>query len=409
MARNATKLPQKLDIAYNLSAGVLAAVCPMPLVEEVLRAVGRESQRERVLPAAAVVYYTMAMTLWREVPLEEVFRIICEGVSWLGQTVQPTPSITKAAISLARTRLGADAFEMLADRVLCPIAGPEAPGSWYRGMRLMALDGSLIDLPDSADVADYFGYPGSYRGESAFPQARILSLVEIGTHATVGAEIGLCRTSEQKLSDVLLPKKLQSDMLLLADRNFYGYQLWKKCSEISNLLWRVKSNLILPKERKLHDGSFISRVYDSNNKGNKKPIEVRVIEYNLKKSKDPHVTYRLLTNILDHNAAPAEELAALYHERWEIETSFSEIKKSMKGSSTLIRSRTPELVKQEIWALLITHFAIRQLIAQAAWAREIDPDKLSFLSAVRVVRRKVPHSAASHPSSEETVEGKPDG
>jgi hypothetical protein len=404
MARTAHRLPEEVDITHLLSTGVLASACPRTLVEKVLQETGKASQRVRLLPATAVVYYVMALSLWREVPLEEVFRVICEGLSWLGNECTATPKICKASISQARTKLGSDVMKRLADEVLSPLAPPGAIGAWYRGFRLMALDGSVLDLPDNEEVAEHFGYPSSSRGEAAFPQVRILSLVETGTHAIVGAEFGPYRVSEQKLAGMLLPTKLMPDMLLLADRNFYGYWLWKSCSEKSNLLWRVKTNLILTKEQMLPDGSYISRVYDSKNHAKNDPIVVRVIEYVLKKSDKPQERYRLLTNILDPNNGPAKELASLYHERWEIETSFNEVKTGLKGRSTLIRSRTPDLIKQEVWGLLMTHYAIRSLMAKAAWAKHMDPDKLSFINSVRIVKRKLPHVAASPPCETEDAE-----
>jgi hypothetical protein len=340
----------------------------------------------------------MALSLWREVPLEEVYKVVTEGLNCLGNTPQAFPKISKAAISQARSRLGSAVMQRLADEVLVPLAEPGAPGAWYQGFRLMALDGFLLDLPDISGVAKCFGYPSSSKGVVAFPQARVLTLVETGTHAIVGAELGPYRLSEQKLAATLLPQKLMPNMLLLADRNFYGYQLWNRCSEKAKLLWRVKSALKLPTVRKLPDGSFLAHVYDSrSDRARKKPTVVRVVEYALDKNKKTSKVYTIITNMLDHTKTPAKELASLYHERWEIESSIKELKTSMKGCSTLIRSRTSDLVKQEVWGLLMAHYAIRALMAKVAWKKKMDPDKLSFLTAVRIVKRKTPHIAAFPP------------
>jgi hypothetical protein len=185
MARTRKTLPATLDIAHLISTGVLASVCPRSLIDEVLEETGRGSQRNRLLPAPAVVYYVMALALWREAPLEEVLRVVCEGLQWLGGGETQAVQASKSALSQARTRLGPQVMQRLAQRVLRPLAPPEAPGAWYRGMRVMALDGSCLDVADERANAEYFGYPRATRGQSAFPQARVLGLVECGTHAIV--------------------------------------------------------------------------------------------------------------------------------------------------------------------------------------------------------------------------------
>ena len=399
MARTRKSLPEQVDVAHMISTGVLASVCPRSLIDEVLADTGKASQRERLLPAPAVVYYVMALALWREAPLEEVLRVVCQGLAWLGGGKADAVRASKSAISQARTRLGPEVMKQLAQRVLQPVARPQAPGAWFRGLRLMAVDGSCMDVADESGNAAYFGYPASSRGDSAFPQARVLCLVECGTHIVTAASIAPYETSEQAMAADLLPAKLAADMLVMADRNFYGFKLWEQaCASGAKLLWRVKSNLILEVEKALPDGSYLSTVYDSKDRQRKLGVKVRVIDYTLVDSATPvQDSYRLVTNILDAQAAPALELAAVYHERWEIESTFDEIKTHMRSNSTVLRSKTPELVEQELWGLLLAHFAIRQLMAQAAWNRELDPDVLSFAHALRVVKRKMPQAAALPP------------
>jgi hypothetical protein len=384
-----------------ISAGVLASVCPRALIDEVLAHTGKASQRERLLPAPAVVYYVMALALWREAPLEEVLRVVCEGLQWLGGGQASAVQASKSAISQARTRLGPQVMEQLAQRVLRPIARPGAPGAWYMGLRLMALDGSCMDVADEAGNAAHFGYPSGSRGDGAFPQAHLLGLVECGTHVVTAAGIAPYGTSEQAMTMTMLlvPGNLAPDMLLLADRNFYGFKLWKLASASgAKLLWRVKANLTLEPEQQLPDGSYLSTVYDSQDRQRKSGIKVRVIDYTLVDSAKPvQDSHRLVTNILDPQAAPALELAAVYHERWEVESVFDEFKTHMRSASTVLRSKTPELVEQELWGLLMAHFAIRQLMEQAAWREQIDPDRLSFVHALRVLKRKMPQAAALPP------------
>lgn len=399
MARISKTLPTKFDVAHLISAGILASVCPRELIDEILAETGKASQRERLLPAPAVVYYVMALALWREAPLEEVLRVVCEGLSWLSGGELTAKCAKKGPISLARKRLGEEVMRKLADRVLRPIAPDAMPGSWYRGWRLMALDGSCLDVPDERANAQFFGYPGAGRGSSAFPQVRTLSLVECGTHVVTGAELAPYNHSEQAMAARLLPAKLQPDMLLLADRNFYGFQLWRTaCATGAKLVWRVTATLKLPVEKMLPDGSYLTTVFDSADRRHRNGQTVRVIPYTLRESATPTENcYRLVTNIVEPDAAPALELAALYHERWEVESVFDEIKTHLRGASTVLRSKRPDLVLQELWGLLLTHFAVRQLMATAACRSNLDPDRLSFIHAVHVVKRKLPQAAAIPP------------
>jgi hypothetical protein len=392
-----------LDIAHLISAGVLINVCPRALIDEVLASTGKASQRERLLPAPSVVYYVMALALWREAPLEEVLRIVCEGLHWLDPSLQAQPGSVslpnKGSISKARSRLGEATMQQLALRILRPVAAPGLAGSWYRGYRVMAVDGSCLDVADEQSNAEYFGYPSSSRGDSAFPQLRVLGLVECGTHVVTAAELGVYKDSEQAMARRLFPAHLRPDMLLLADRNFYGFKLWNlACQSGAKLVWRVRSDLKLPVEQMLPDGSYLSTVHDSDDRARHHGTRVRVVEYTLEDAgAGDQNTYRLLTNLMMPDQAPALELAALYHERWEIEGVFDEIKTHLRGASTVLRSKTPELVKQEMWGLLMAHFAVRQLMTQAAALHARDPDDLSFVHAVRVIKRKLPQAAAIPP------------
>jgi hypothetical protein len=399
MARTRKALPAQVDTAHLISAGVLAAVCPRPLIDEVLAETGKASQRERLLPAAAVVYYVMALALWREAPLEEVLRVVCEGLHWLGGGQAEAVQASKSAISQARTRLGPEVMRRLAQRVLRPLAAPGAPGAWYRELRVMALDGSCLDVADEQANAEFFGYPTATRGQSAFPQARVLGLVECGTHAVVAADIAPYTRSEKAMAVQALPGWLHKDMLLLADRGFYSFKLWHLAAGSgAALLWRVSATIKLPARQVLADGSYLSTIYDSADSARRHGTTVRVIEYTLENSATPvQDSYRLITTVLNADQAPGLELAALYHERWEIEGVFDEFKTHLRGASTVLRSKTPDLVQQELWGLLLAHFAVRQLMAQAAWRQQLDPDRLSFMHAVRVIKRKLPQAAAVPP------------
>jgi hypothetical protein len=399
LARTRKTAGERLGLAYTISVGLLGRVCPRALVDEVLAETGKASQRERLLPAPSVVYYVMALALYRELPLEEVMRVVTEGLRFLGRGAPRVAS--QPALSLARRRLGPEVMQELAKRVLRPIAEPGDSGAWFRGRRVMAMDGTCLDVADEATNAAYFGYHRASRGHSAFPQARAVGVIECGSHAVVAAAIAPYATSEVAMVPGLLGK-LDASMLLLADRGFYSFPLWRQAASTgAQLLWRVKTTLVLPVEQRLTDGSYLSTLYDSQDRARRNGRRVRVIEYELTGSQMPAESrYRLITTCLDPVDAPAKELAALYHERWEVESVFDELKAHLGGGpgySTMLRSKTPELVKQEFWGMLLAHFGVRQLMQEAARGQRTDPDQLSFTQAIRVSKRKLPQAAAVPP------------
>ena len=302
----ARRYRREVDVAHLISAGVLASVCPRALIEEVLADTGKASQRERLLPAPAVVYYVMALALWREAPLEEVLRVVCEGLHWLGGGEAGAVQASKSAISQARTRLGPSDAPTGRARA-APLAAPGAPGAWYRGLRVMALDGSCMDVADEAANAEFFGYPGASRGQSAFPQARLLGLVECGTHAVTAAEVAPYGHSEQAMAAQLLPAKLMPGMLVLADRNFYGFKLWRiACATGAKLAWRVKANLSCRWSSCCPMAPTSAPSSTARTARGRSGQVVRVIDYTLQDSATPpQDSYRLVTNILDpHRRRP---------------------------------------------------------------------------------------------------------
>ena len=293
----------------------------------------------------------------------------------------------------------------LHDAVVGPIAVKKTKGAWYRHWLSVSIDGSTMDVADNQDNEKAFGRPAASRGTSAYPQVRFVSVVESGTHVLFGTQMGGYADGEITLAHQVLPS-LKKGMLCLADRNFFGFDLWKEARATgADLLWRVKKNLRLPCEKRLSDGSYLSTIFpsDKDRRHGSNGIKVRVIEYTLEGVAGAEPIYRLVTSILDPDQAPAQELAALYHERWEIETALDELKTHLRGSKIVLRSKTPDLVRQEFYGLMMTHFAIRGLMHEAALQDREDPDRLSFLHAVRVVRRKLPQFVAIPPSGEKSV------
>jgi hypothetical protein len=330
---------------------------------------------------------------------------LLEGVQWL---LDPSVGIKvagKSGISQARSRLGPEPLRCLYGRLVGPIAGKSTKGAWYRNWRLVSLDGSSLDVADTVENEKAFGRPGASRGESAFPKLRFVALLENGTHVLWAARMGPFATDELTLArDVVTA--LNKGMLCLADRFFPGYDLWQKAAKAgADLLWRVRQNARLDVDRRLPDGSYLSRIYasTSDRRNQRDGIIVRVVDYRLDGVPDAEPLYRLITTILDPKQAPAKELAALYHERWEIETSLDELKTHLRGAQIVLRSKTPELVEQEFWGLLLAHFAIRGLMHEAALKADEDPDRLSFVHAVRVVQRRLARYAAIPPSAEENL------
>ncbi len=315
----------------------------------------------------------------------------------------------RAGISQARIRVGSEPVQRLHDELVVPIAikakGRTTKGAWYRKWRLVSIDGSTLDVSDTARNEAAFGRPGASRGNSAFPQIRFVSLVENGTHVLFGTRLGGYRESEIALAKDVI-SSLQKEMLYLADRNLFGFGLWKRAQATqADQLWRVKKNLILPCIKRFRDGSYLSKVYasDKDRHHETNGIEVRVIEYALEGVSDAEPIYRLITTLLDPKQAPAKELAALYHDRWEIQTAFNEFKTHLRGANIVLRSKRPDLVTQEFYGLMMAHFAIRGLMHEAALKADIDPDRLSFVHSVRVIRRKLPQFVSFPPSSAQST------
>ena len=405
MPRTFAELPKGVRLTDFISLGVLAEKFPLSKVQTVLRETGCESKRRRNLPAHVVVYYVIALALYTGVSYGEVLRCLVEGLAWLGIDVRRIRKTAKSAISQARSRLGKEPLKQLYEQVVRPIAQEKTRGAWYRDWRVMTLDGSTLELGDTTQNEAEFGRPGASRGKSGFPQLRFVSLVENGTHVLLGAEPGPYHTGENQLAQGVL-RHLNTGMLCLADRNFFSYLLWGKAAETgADLLWRVKKNLLLPCLKRFPDGSYLSKIYPSAKarRHNRQAILVRVIEYRLEGVEQSEPLYRLMTTITDAEMAPAEELAALYHERWEIETALDELKTHLRGPRTVLRSKKPDLVLQEFYGFLLAHFAIRGLMHEAALEADIDPDRLSFVHSVRVLRRKLPVFVSIPPSGQNSL------
>lgn len=390
MAARSSRLPDGTRVVDAISVGVLTRTFPLAKVKAALQATHRLSIRERAMPAHVTFYYVLALALCRHMASQDVLRWLLEGIGWLlyPQTYKVT---VKSGITQARQRLGWEPLKLLHDEMVGPIARKQTRGAWYRDWRLVSLDGSTLEVADTAENEQAWGRTRASRGTTAFPMLRFVSLVENGTHTLFATQMGGYATGEITLAKEVV-KALNPGMLCLADRNFLGYELWTRArSSGAELLWRVRGNFRLECLQRLEDGSYRACLYgcQKDRRQHKNGVPVRVIEYRLAGVAGSDPRYCLVTSILDAQQAPARELAALYHERWEIETTLDELKSHLRGARVVLRSKTPDLVRQEFYGFLLTHFAIRGLMHEAALSADEDPDRLSFLHAVRVVRRKL--------------------
>ncbi|GAC1536098.1 MAG: IS4 family transposase [Marmoricola sp.] len=404
MPRAGWKKPEtERRLSDLVSVGVLTRVFPPGLVDEVIAEVGRTEQRHRSLPARVMAYFSIGMALYSEGSYEDVLAQLTDGLSWASGWTETFTPPSKSAIFQARVRLGSEPLAALFARVAKPIGGEQTPGVWLAGRRLVAIDGMCLDVADTTVNDEHFGRPGVNKGEqAAFPQARVVALAECGTHAVFAAQIGTYSDSEAALTEPLLGR-LEPGMLLLADRGFFSYALWRRAIATgADLLWRVRTDRSGPTPihlQDLPDGSWLAHLQQTHSAAARaaEPMLVRVIDYTIDDGRDNPDTYRLFTTVTDPEQVSAVELAAAYAERWEVELTFDELKTHQRGPRTVLRSKSPDLVLQEIWGHLCCHYAIRSLMAEAASHCGHDPDRVSFVAALRITRQTLAQPGAFPP------------
>ncbi|MEV0032009.1 IS4 family transposase [Nocardia sp. NPDC050793] len=388
-------------LSDHIALGVLTRTFTPDIVDEVLVERGRVERRNRLLPARVVVYYVLALALFASCSYEEVMRKLVSGLEWASGRSHQWTIPTKAAIFQARKRLGSEPLRELYEKVAVPLSDAGVPGSCYRSWRLMSIHGSTVDVPASDANIERFGLPSPRGGRGGvFTQVRLLGLVECGSRAIVDAALGTYEHREQAMAESIV-RSLRPGMLLLADRAFFSYRLWDLCrSSGADLLWRTQYNSALPVEKRYADGSFASHVYPGTRARHNDTagIAVRVVEFvrTASGADTDHGEgriHRLLTTITDSEAAPANELARVYSQRWEIETAFDVLEPHQRGRGVVLRSKTPDGVIQEVYGHLCVHYAIRSLMHSVATDSGHDPDWLSFGRPLRVA----PRTTANHP------------
>lgn len=383
-------LEQLANFPSDERTRALERIFPRHAVREVLIATGHDRRHYKILPAWFVVWFVIGLGLFATDSHTQVYKHL--------QRFRRGRTPRRSSLGEARKGLGIAPLRLLAARVVRLLATPKTPGAFYQGMRLMAIDGFVLDLPDTPDNARLFGRPKSGRAEGAFPQARVLSLCEVGTHVLYRHLIKPIRCGEVTMADYLL-RALEQDMLLLWDRNFLSYKNLKQVRQRgAHLLARIKSNLIFVPTEVLPDGSYLAKRYRScwDRKCDRNGIVVRIIEYTLT---DPGragkgEVHRLLTTLLDAVTHPAKDLVVLYHERWEHEGTIDELK-THQLVRPVLRSKTPAGVIQEIEGLMLAHYVVRTLMFEAATSAGLDPRELSFTATLKILRCRLPEVTAS--------------
>jgi hypothetical protein len=393
MARQAKQISAGRDNTRHLSMGVLALCFPAARVQAIIEQCGKASQRIRDLPAVVIVYYVMSLSLFPGAGYQSVLRWLLTGLQWLGSGRFRLSG--KGALSAARQRLGAEPMRCIHRQLARPLADPNLAGCYWKQLHVVAIDGSTLALQDTASNAAAFGRSSNQNGAASYPLARFVALVETGTHLLIGAELGQYRDSEIKLAERLV-SQLKPGMLCLADRLFPSHQLWKQAAASgAHLLWRAKTSLKLERIGELPDGSWLARWHPSPRRRQELAGQiVRVIEYKLispapsasQSSPEGGGVYRLLTTLLDPQIAEARELAGFYPQRWEVELTIKEGKSVLRHGQVTLRSKVAELVRQEFWGLLLAHYLVRKMMAQAALKRGRDPDELSYKGSVEIIK-----------------------
>jgi hypothetical protein len=375
-------------LAQRAAVGVLARTFPVELVDRVIDQYWRRELRTRALPTRLVFYFVLVLCLFPQESYRSALKILLGA---FGRPAQERRVPTIGAIVKARRRLGPEPVETIVRAVIQPVADRETRGAWYRDWRLTAFDGTTFTVPDTEENDREFGRPGSGRGEgkTAYPQVQAACLIELGTHAVFDARLDEYAAAESMLIEEMFPA-LRPGMLVLADRHVYSFHRWRRAvSTGADLLWRVPSHLTLRPVEHLPDGSYIAEVIPPPKSG-MASFRVRVVEYQLPDVEDgKDELYRLVTTILDPERAPAKEVAALYHERWDVEGFFKQIKSVQLGAARIFRSKSPDGVRQEFWAHLAVHYATTRIIVDAAHHADLDPDRISHKNTVRIIRSRI--------------------
>ena len=403
-------------LADHIGLGVLSARFHRDLLEEVINRTGCRERRSRRLPAHVMIRYVIAMGLYFAESYEEVMRRLVGSLRTMGSWVDDWQVPTASAITQARQRLGVAPVKELFDRAAVPLAERGTKGAWLAGRRLMAIDGTSFDVADTEANVAHFGRVGSGPKASAFPKLQVMALAECGSHAMVGAVFGSARTGERTLAgDPDLIGRIEPGMLVFADAGLYSWELFNSYAATgADLAWRIGASVSVGHLRWLSDGSYLALIFRPRLAAERRARlvaaakagatvpealarVVRIVEYTVPDRNPDGELIAVATTILDPKEASAVELAGAYHQRWEQESAIDEVKTDLRGRGEVLRSQSPAMVEQQMWGLLLAHYATRALLTEAADEAGYDPDRLSFIRGLCVVRRQVTDQAAISP------------
>lgn len=384
----------KLEITDVFKA--IETAIPVEVIEQVLSKTKAKKMRNRSFPAQLVVCLIIAMSFWSRDSMKDVLLNLVDGLTDVGiKVAKYWKCPCKSAITQARQRLGPQVMSRLFYQLVQPVATKKTWGSFLQEYRVVVIDGTCFNLPDSQENLRVFGKPACRPSvQAAFPKLRLVILIEAGTHIIFDALMCPYRFGERARAIKLL-RSVTEEMLLMWDRGLHSYAMVLSTVEKrSQYLGRIPSNVKFKVEKTLKDGSYISQINPDGKLRKKgyKPIKLRIIEYTIKLAEDSSapVTYRLITSLLDEHKFPASLLASEYHQRWEVENTIGELKTHLLGRKTQIRSQKPREVVQEVYGWLLAHWAIRSLMFQAAEQAEIPPNRLSFTGTLKIIRRALP-------------------
>lgn len=400
MPKEPSVLPEGLRPTDILTATQFAAVFPPDEIRKVLEEHDKATQRDRILPNVFVVYFVMMLALFRSCNHREVFRIIAMAFLQMRKDRRKkNPNIpTPAALSKARSRVGDAVLEKIFNSLAFALGTATTPGCFFKKWQIMAIDGCVLDLEDTVENRKEFGSSSNQHKKAGPPQIRFVGLMEVGTHLFVQAAMGGYFVGEVTLAKQIL-HRLSSGMILLCDRNFFSFDFFETVSnQGAAILCRIQKGMKFQPQEYLEDGSILVEIFSSKDTRKENGKLVRLVQYRAHGMKSGENIF-LLTNILNPAQASAYELARLYHERWEYENALDELKTHLSESAVTLRSKTPALVRQELWGTLMTHHVVRSVMFRAASQEDLDPDRLSFTHSVKVIGRTLIKSTSDFPPS----------
>jgi hypothetical protein len=396
-------------VCHQIDLGLLQEVIPFSQIEELLETYQMWEERERKTNMVSIVYWLMALHVYPSLSQRRVYGKLVSGLRTIRDDVAEQIPV-RSALSYRRTQLGSEILEELFVQCAGPKATAETPGAFWKGMRLLALDGTVESVADTPDNRETFRYSSDDEiSRSPFPQARLLLLVECATHLICDVEISSCRQAEATGARLLLERAVLEHSLILWDSGFHSsWAIFAVRGRGGQVLGRLKSNVLLCACEYLVDGSYLTWIYQDQDHHRGERMLVRVITYIFTDPRIPGAgeqVYRLVTTLLDPFAYPAKEVAVLYHERWHVELVIDETRTHLRLSARTLRSLTPEGVIQEIYALLLAHLVVRTLMLQAAEQVQIAPTQISFTETIHIMDESlIPLGLVSAPRRQQMVE-----